>query len=133
MDSWADAGFLEHPGKKPFSEEEIALNPLKQELAEPAPTMGEVLDKRAADQSLPDLLSSPKGRRRLAEIEQTIAGQDNEWLVVADQHGKVLAYAEGEPEQVRVPPEQGYLLKDAILTHNHPGIASFSSMTWLWP
>lgn len=48
LDSWAEAGLLENPGKKPFSEEEIALNPVKQELAEPGPTMGEILGQRTA-------------------------------------------------------------------------------------
>jgi hypothetical protein len=48
MESWKDAGLLTDPGKRPFSAEEIRLNPVKQELAEPGLTMGEILDKRMA-------------------------------------------------------------------------------------
>lgn len=45
---------------------------------------------------------------------------------MTDQNGKVLTYAEGERESVRIPPGQGHLLNGAIVTHNHPGVASFS-------
>jgi hypothetical protein len=45
MDSWKDAGLLAHPGKKPFTAEEIALNPTKAELAEPGPTIGEIMKR----------------------------------------------------------------------------------------
>ena len=41
LDKWKDAGILQTPGKKPFSDQEIALNPLKADLhyLEETPTM----------------------------------------------------------------------------------------------
>lgn len=48
LDKWKEQGLLENPGKKPFTPQEIALNPLKSDLHHlgDAPTMQEVLQDR---------------------------------------------------------------------------------------
>ena len=46
MDEWKAEGIIEIPGKKPFSEQEIALNPLKADLhyLDESQTVGQILD-----------------------------------------------------------------------------------------
>jgi len=135
MDSWADDGLLAIPGKKPFSAEEIALNPLKQEIAE-GPTLDEIRARmlKPEDSSLsirhaseepkpPAALDAPKVRRVLREVERRIAAEKVEVAVAIDRSGNLLGEVSGDAEQVRLPSGD---LKDAVVTHTHLQIGSFS-------
>ena len=121
MDEWAEAGLLEHPGKKPFSAEEIALNPTKAELNDPGPTIAELQAKRDAA-----TLEAPKARRVVRDTEKSLRLGVNERCVVIGPRGDILLDKEGEPESIRFTPDELALMRDAVVTHTHPGIASFS-------
>jgi hypothetical protein len=122
MESWKDAGLLTDPGKRPFSAEEIRLNPVKQELAEPGATIGEIIKARE-DAARPVVLESPKVRRVLREVEQRIAAEKVEVAVVLDRSGNILGETRGDAEHVAI---AAVSLKDAIVTHTHVHVASFS-------
>ena len=133
MDSWKDAGVLQDPGKRPFSEEEIRLNPVKQELAGPGLTMGEIIKARedaglniryASEEAKPAVvLDAPRVRRVLREVEQRIAGEKVEVAVVLDRSGSVVSEVRGDADRVAIP---ALGLKDAIVTHTHVYVGSFS-------
>ncbi len=85
MDAWAEAGALANPGKKPFTAEEIALNPLNQELAEPGRSIGELIKAReeaglniryASDEAHGTVQSSGKMANKPSIYEAARAGGD---------------------------------------------------------
>lgn len=110
--------YMEHwemttPGKKPFTAEEIALDPNKRKLADAA-------------KSKPIELQTPRVRKTVRDIENRFAGQAIERAAVIDKQGKVLFEVDGNADRVKLSPDQLKQLKGNVVTHNHPGVGSFS-------
>lgn len=127
MDEWKEAGILKYPGKRAFTEQEIALNPAKADYAEmeAGPTMQEILAGKTSETVKNETLSA-KIRRTLRKTERSFTPSTNEQSVVIGSNGDVLFSKEGGPEKIRFSLSELALMKDAIVTHTHPGIASFS-------
>ena len=65
--------------------------------------------------------------KALANTENAIRGGDYESLGVFDSKGRRLVFATGDKSSVGVTAEEEKYLRNAIVTHNHPGGTSFSS------
>lgn len=60
------------------------------------------------------------------EIEDKIRNQDYESAACVDKDGNVLLFKDGEQSQVAFTQEENALMKDNVLTHNHPSSSIFS-------
>ena len=60
------------------------------------------------------------------EIEDKIRNQDYESAACVDKDGNVLLFKDGEQSQVAFTREENALMKDNVLTHNHPSSSIFS-------
>jgi hypothetical protein len=81
MDKWAKAGALKDPGKRAFTDEEIALNPAKADYAEmeAGPTMEEIFaaqDKAKAAAKTKRALKGIAKEQGQAELDRLIAAAD---------------------------------------------------------
>ncbi|WP_202412764.1 hypothetical protein [Duganella lactea] len=74
--------------------------------------------------SLPD--TSTPARQQAVAIEEKIRHDKLETAALIDTDGRVLAQAQGRPDQVSVPIEALASARGALFTHNHPGGTSFS-------
>jgi len=115
MESWNVAT----PGKKPFSEEEIRLNPTKREIAN-AKTFAQI-EKEAADKLAETKVSS---------VMETLAGQIAasavEQSFFVDQAGNTLLTKTGSETAVKFSADELAQIGGSTSLHNHPGVGSFS-------
>lgn len=63
---------------------------------------------------------SDAASKAVAGVESLIRGNSYESAAVIDTSGKQLLFKKGDKRQVAFSPEESALMKDAILTHNHP-------------
>ncbi|MFZ4701866.1 MAG: phage minor head protein [Candidatus Methylumidiphilus sp.] len=126
LEEWKDQGLLQTPGKKAFSEQEIALNPFKADLhyLDETPTVGQILD--AQDAAKAAINVKAKARRVLLQAEKALIPDINERSIAISPTGEILVDKEGAPERVTFTPGELLKLKDAWVTHTHTGISSFS-------
>ncbi|MFZ4704155.1 MAG: hypothetical protein ACOYMG_29265, partial [Candidatus Methylumidiphilus sp.] len=126
LQEWVDQGIIQTPGKKPFTEQEIALNPLKADLhyLDESMTVGQLLD--AQDKAKPAVNLAAKARRVLLKAEKTLKPGINERSIAVSPTGEILVDKEGAPERVTFTPSELAKLKNALVTHTHSGISSFS-------
>lgn len=130
MDAWAEDGALALPGKKPFSAEEIALNPLKQEIAE-GPTLAEIDKQVAAAKQAKQIktalkaLAKEEGKAQLArsmakldakiaayQLQEALAGKLGKWF---QQAAKKLPETTGKTlEELAAEFKKDYQTKAAI-------------------
>lgn len=125
LEDFQAKGLLQNPGKKPFSAQETAINPLKADLhnlgnAPALEVFQQHLDKLTGQTAT---LQAPKFRRVLRDVEQGFGTAKIEKAVVLDKAGNILSQSDGDAETVGVPAN---LLKGAIVTHTHVDIGSFS-------
>lgn len=63
---------------------------------------------------------SDAASKAVAGVESLIRGNSYESAVIIDASGKQLLFKKGDKRQVAFNTEESALMKDAILTHNHP-------------
>lgn len=64
--------------------------------------------------------------KAIHDIEDKIRNQDYESAACVDKDGNVLLFKDGEQSQVAFTKEENALMKDNVLTHNHPSSSIFS-------
>ena len=65
--------------------------------------------------------------KAIHDIEDKIRDQDAESAALVDKDGNVLFYKDGDVSSVGFTKEECLMMKDNVLTHNHPGSSMFSS------
>lgn len=65
--------------------------------------------------------------KTIHDIEDKIRDQDAESAALVDKDGNVLFYKDGDVSSVGFTKEECLMMKDNVLTHNHPGSSMFSS------
>lgn len=116
MEAWNVAT----PGKKPFSEEEIRLNPTKREIAN-AKTIAQI-EKEAADK-----LAATKVSSVMEALESQIAASAVEQSFFVDRAGNTLLHKIGSEDSIKFTADELVQIRGSASLHNHPGVGSFSN------
>lgn len=115
MASWSVAT----PGRKPFSEEEIRLNPMKRDIAN-AKTFAQI-EKAAADK-----LAASKVSGVMEALGGQIAASAVEQSFFVDSAGNTLLHKVGSETSIKFTADELVQLRGSNSLHNHPGVGSFS-------
>jgi len=69
---------------------------------------------------------SKEAKQELLKDEESLSHREKETVVVYDGSGKYLFTKRGSETEIIFTRKEGKMLKDSIITHNHPSGASFS-------
>jgi len=106
------------PDKRPFSDEELARNPNKAELA-----AGKSVNELMAT---PSHIRSRQSDQSVARVGREIHRETIEHAAFFDTAGKEILRKSGGEDRVDFSPEDLTLVPGSAMLHNHPGLASFS-------
>ena len=82
-------------------------------------------ERDAAERAATGANETPQ-MKAIHDVEDQIRHQDYESSACVDKDGKVLFFKDGEESQVAFTRDECLVMKDNILTHNHPGSSMFS-------